>query len=85
MTDLQQDAQRIEEFLKDPVVQRAFVALEGQCLAAFKSAKTDDERRDAQALARAGDSLIVELARVVDAATRERTEQDRRDRAAAAR
>lgn len=83
--DREVDAERIREFLRDELIQGAFRQLETAALRAFKTAKTDDERRDAQALAKATDALAVEMVRIVDAGGYARNEREQRDRALDAR
>jgi hypothetical protein len=68
------DGARVAAFLADPAVKQALVDLETGALLKFKAAKTDDELRAAQAIAK----VVDEFARLLKA-TADRGVVARRD------
>lgn len=78
-------AARMDAFLKDEVVQSAFLLMKEQAYLEFMQAETDDARRMAQARAKVTDTLEAALRAVVDAGEYARTERERRDHAPVAR
>jgi hypothetical protein len=73
--------QRIETLLKDDAVQAILEDVRKYNYKKFITAQTDEDRRQAQALAQALEVLEQTFRSVIDAGTLARTEQETRDRA----
>jgi hypothetical protein len=61
------DAARIEQFLTDPIVEKAVLTLHQNYFNAFKSSRSADEQAAAGHKGRALDDLLLELKKSVDA------------------
>jgi hypothetical protein len=61
------DADRLEQFLKDPVVEQAVLNLHASYFEGFKSSKSADEQNLFGWKGRALDDLLLELKKVVHA------------------
>lgn len=85
MADLEYEGTKLKAFLEDSTVQAALVLMKERAYADFLSAKNDDERREAQAIAKVTDTFVVALQSVVDAGERARIERERREDAPASR
>ena len=85
MSSVTEAGQRLELFLADEAVQTAFEVMKKEYYRAFVGAKTDDDRRMAQAKALVLDTFETALRATVDGAEREILEQEKRDRAPATR
>ena len=85
MSDIEMDGHRIREFLADDVVKAALKVLKERSYADFLSAKTADDRLNAQAEALVLDRFVVALQSVADAGERASIERERREHAPATR
>jgi hypothetical protein len=85
MSDIELDGHRIREFLKDDVVKAALQVLKERSYTDFLTAKTHDERLNAQAEALVLDRFVVALQSVADAGERASIERERREHAPATR
>lgn len=81
MSDIEHQAARLDEFLKDETVQEAFGLLKDQAYADFLTATNEEERLMAQARAKVTDTLHTMLRAVVGAGERARIERERLERA----
>lgn len=83
MTDTSQSRinakRRVQEYLSDPAVAAAMMAVEKSCIATFEAGKTSAELFQAQSMLRAVRGLARELVTVVDNGTVEEIERERAD------
>ena len=80
MSDIEGQADRMQAFLKDEMVQTAFAVLKEQAYREFLTATDDDARVMAQAKAKVVDTLEAALRAVVDAGEYARNERERAER-----
>lgn len=80
MSQITENADTVERFLKEPAVQDVFAQLHKAAYDDFRNAATDAGLRDAHALARAIEMLETAFRAVVDAGERERLEEQSADR-----
>lgn len=82
------DYRRVEAFLADPAVKRAFEKVKGFVEARLSDATTDAQALDAWRLSRALDMVATELVRTMDAgkiALQQMQQKEQQERARAAR
>ena len=85
MSSVTEAGQRLELFLADEAVQTAFEVMKKEYYRSFIAAKSDEDRRMAQAMALVLDTFETALRATISGAEREILEQEKRDRAPATR
>lgn len=85
MSQVSEDANTVDRFLKEPIIQQVLTRVAQDAYYAFRRATTEEERVASQALARAVDQVEAAFRAVVDAGERERMDEQSAERRLATR